>query len=295
MINNTVILGVTKTTSLIFDEEFPELRKIEVEPYAISYSKFLPLPLKLLLDSGRILNVIKKEKLQLANYIKEFGINVVISDNRFGLSNPEVECIYITHQLNIQAGLFSGLANKIHHRYIKQFNEVWAPDLENENERLAGNLSGSRSLKRVKYIGVLSRLEVQEQKTEPFDYLCLLSGPEPQRTVLEKIMMQQAIGSEKKMVLVRGTKEKQGFVVPENVRIIDLPDAKVLSQLIQAADTVICRSGYSTLMDLKQLQKKKFIFIPTPGQAEQAYLADHWKRNFKAEVISQDAMKYFSF
>jgi len=295
MADNVVILGITPTTALIFDEEFPNLKKVDIEPYAITYSKTLPLMLKLLLDSRRILNVIKKEKQQISKYIQEFNIDVVISDNRFGLSNSLVECVYVTHQLNIVAGMFSEIANKIHHNYIRQFDEIWVPDYENNKECLAGKLSRNPALKNVKYIGPLSRLEAQPEKTEAFDYLCLLSGPEPQRTLLEEVLVKKAENSTKKIVVVRGTKHPFKNALPENIKLIDLPNAKELSQLIKASDTIICRSGYSTLMDIKQLGKEKFILIPTPGQAEQAYLADYWKEKFQAKIIEQNDLSEFNF
>ena len=130
MQDNVMILGVTPITALIFNEEFPCLKKVNVEPYNIRYSNTTPLSARLLLDASRILRVVKKERLQLQKIIKEYQIDVVISDNRFGMYEKSVHCIYITHQLNIQAGLFSEIANKVHHHFIKQFNEVWIPDFE---------------------------------------------------------------------------------------------------------------------------------------------------------------------
>ena len=292
MKDNHVILGVTKTTALIFDEEFPDLKKVEVEPYAISYSKTLPLPLKLLLDSGRILRVIKKEREQLKELVKTHGIDVVISDNRFGMSNPGIECIYMTHQLHIQAGLFSGLANQLHRRYMERFSQVWVPDYEGQ-DALAGKLSEKGSLKNVRYIGPLSRLNVEETMA-PFDVLCLLSGPEPQRSLLENGLLKN-LPAHKTIVIARGTKKAMESAAPPHVKIIDLPDARQLSRLIQAAGTVVCRSGYSTLMDLHVLQKQKLVLIPTPGQGEQLYLAGYWKERFGAGVTSQDDLDKLSF
>ncbi len=160
---------------------------------------------------------------------------------------------------------------------------------------MAGKLSRNRSIKNVKYLGVLSRLKAEEQHTDPFDYLCLLSGPEPQRSLLEAVLIEKAIVSDKKIVIVRGTQLIQKTATTENVKIINMPTAIELSQLIRAANTIVCRSGYSTLMDLKQLQKEKFIFVPTPGQAEQIYLANYWKEKFSARVIMQDDLDQFIF
>ena len=65
MQDNVVILGVTPITALIFNEEFPSLKKVNVEPYNIRYSNTTPLSARLLLDASRILRVVKKERLQL--------------------------------------------------------------------------------------------------------------------------------------------------------------------------------------------------------------------------------------
>lgn len=295
MTGNVVILGVTKTTALIFDEEFPTLKKINIEPYNITYSKILPLSIKLVLDSPRIFKDIKKENEQLKTIIKNNQIDVVISDNRFGLYNREVESIYITHQLNIQAGVFSFIANKIHHRYIKQFNKVWVPDFEDENKCLAGKLSRNTSLDNVTYIGSLSRLQKVSRVEDEFDYLCLLSGPEPLRTDLENSLIEKANFSDKKICFVRGAIQALNHSINENIVIVDLPSALQLSQLISNSKTVVCRSGYSTLMDLHHLQKKECILIPTPGQNEQVYLANYWKQKFGARVIQQKDLTPFKF
>jgi uncharacterized protein (TIGR00661 family) len=295
MLNNVVILGVTKTTALIYNEEFPTLKKIEIEPYSISYSKTWPLSIKLLFDSTRILGVIKKEKHQLEQIIKEYQIGVVISDNRFGLYNKDVECIYITHQLNIQAGIFSFIANKIHHHYIRQFDKVWVPDFEEENECLAGKLSRNISLKNVIYIGPLSRLQKADRVEVEFDYLYLLSGPEPLRTELEEALVKTANLTDKKICLVRGTKQVLTLSTNKNITITDMPTALQLSQLINNSKMVVSRSGYSTLMDLHHLQKTDCILIPTPGQEEQVYLANYWRQKFGSKVIQQKVLESFKF
>lgn len=293
MSDNVVILGVTKTTSLIFDEEFPQLKKVEIVPYNIKYSKALPVAVKLLLDAPRIFNVIKQERKQLEQIIKDYKIDVVISDNRFGLSSKNVESIYITHQLNIQAGLFSSIANKIHHHYIKQFNAVWVPDFENEKDNLAGKLSHHHALKNVSYVGPLSRLLIVSVKENGFDYLCIISGPEPLRSELERILIEKANQSDKKICIVRGTNKKLKSFVNKNITITDTPSANELSQWIIDSKTIVCRSGYSTLMDLHHLNKQNCVLIPTPGQEEQEYLANYWSRKSAFKVIHEKDLKSF--
>ena len=290
-IHNTIILGITPLTQLIFDNEFPQLKRIQIEPYGISYSKRLPILLLLMLNYWRIKCVIKKENTQLKQIVSENKIDLVISDNRLGLYHSAVESIYITHQLHIQAGIFSKLANSIHQAYMKHYDAVWIPDYENKEQSLAGNLSHASPIKHPTYIGPLSRLEKNILKEISIDYLFLLSGPEPQRTNLESALIDIANKTNKKIALVRGTNQTLKTKILNHITPYDLPDAETLSQLITLADTIICRSGYSTLMDMHELRKTKLILIPTPSQTEQEYLANYWKVKFGAKVVTQYQLK----
>ena len=285
--NNTVIIGTTPLTHLIFDEEFPELHKIDIVPYNIKYSNKISIIAKLLLNAPRLLKVIKTEHQQLAEIIKKHKVDVVISDNRLGLYNTKIESIYITHQVNLQAGILSKVGNFIHHSYIKKFNQLWIPDFEDPQFALAGKLSAKGKLENVKYIGPLSRLSSSENTNTHFEYLFLLSGPEPYRTDLENALLKIASKSTKPICLVRGTTNNLTTKIPANIKVFDLPKASVLSELIVNSETIICRSGYSTLMDLNKLNKKKLILIPTPTQTEQEYLGKYWQEKFLAQYLNQ--------
>ncbi len=293
MLDNEVIIGVTPLTSIILNEEFPTLKKVSIEPYNITYSSWLPLSFKLLMDSFRISRVIRKEKIQLEAIVKEYRINVVISDNRFGLQHSSVECVYMTHQLNIQAGWLSSMANKIHHHYIKKFNQVWVPDFEEETKSLSGLLSRSHNLKNVTYINPLSRLIPSSTIVEDLDYLFLISGPEPQRTILETVLFEIASKSNKSIYIVRGSNKPQPFKSNDKITVINYATSSQLSELMQRAKTIVCRSGYSTLMDLNALHKKNIVLVPTPGQQEQEYLANYWKEKYHIKIILQKNLKDF--
>ncbi len=287
MADNTVILGTTPGTAPVLREEFPELNMIGIEPYRIRYSKSLPLLLKLFSDAPRIAAVIKKEQEQLKALVTEHGIDLIISDNRLGLYHGHVESIYITHQLNIKAGIWSAAASRIHRHYMQKFSKVWVPDYEDRGLCLAGELSKNPGLKHVEYIGPLSRLEAQVRPGGQIDYLILLSGIEPQRTLLEEALCGAFRQTQKKVVLVRGSNTPRTMPFPGGMTVIDLADAARLAQLIADAGTIVCRSGYSSLMDLHQLRKKQLVLIPTPGQTEQEYLARHWNTRFGAMVLEQ--------
>lgn len=287
--NNEVIIGVTKLNDFFFESYFPELQKITIPSYNISYSKNIPLWLKLALQWPAINKVIRKEHLVLQQIIHEHKIDLVISDNRFGLFSKSIESIFITHQLHLKVPLFSFFANKLNKKYIHCFNEVWVPDFEDVKARLAGDLSSSEGINLpVKYIGPQSALTISttHQLQNKFDYLILLSGVEPQRTILEKKCLRVFKDSHKKIVLVRGSKV-EGKISSQNISVIDFVAGDALKDLILHAETIICRSGYSTLMDLCLLNKKQIILIPTPGQTEQEYLANYWKNKFGATVFEQ--------
>lgn len=298
MKDNTVVIGVTPLNAPFFNRHFPDLPKAELPSYKVSYSRKLPAWLKVLLQWPKINSVIKKERKTLEKIISHYEINLVISDNRYGLTHKQVECVFMSHQLNLKALFFSSLANKINRNYIHRFNEVWVPDYENKKLRLSGALSDSGDIGiPVKYIGPQSMLSSsdqssQKEKRETIDYLILLSGVEPQRSILEKLLIEQLDYPGHKIVLIRGSAADFRFSTT-HIHVIDLAYGNELRNFIVNAGTVICRSGYSTLMDMHALQKSKLILIPTPGQTEQEYLAKYWNEKFGTRILYQKNVSSF--
>jgi uncharacterized protein (TIGR00661 family) len=294
---NKVIIGITDVNKQFFELHFPDLQKINVPSYGIKYSKRLPVWLKILSQFSKIKAVIRQEQKLLEKILIENSIDVVISDNRFGLYNKQTENIFITHQLKIVAPFFSEYATKINLKYIHNFSRVWVPDHKNQSDRLSGKLSDSADITiPVEYIGPQSALSIYDLNTPPIersDYLILLSGVEPQRTILENNLLDKFKFSNKKITLVRGS-ETEIKLENKNIAVINFAYGAELKNLILNAETIICRSGYSTLMDLNFLKKEKLILIPTPGQTEQEYLAQYWKEKFKAKGFLQDQITQFT-
>jgi UDP-N-acetylglucosamine transferase subunit ALG13 len=171
------------------------------------------------------------------------------------------------------------------------------PDYPQPERRLAGDLVEAVQINiPVTYIGpqsYLSTIKPNEQTFSAVDYLILLSGEEPQRSILEELLLKKFRNSEKKIVLVRGTNLKKRPVT--TVEVIDFAYGETLLKLIVNAKTVICRSGYSTLMDLHLLNKRDLILIPTPGQTEQEYLASYWQQKFGTKTVLQKEIEGFEF
>ena len=274
-----VILAAEKSGALLLQKEFPALTILPLRGYNIRYSKNKHLFFfKMILQVPKILSIIRSERIWLKTVIKKHEIDIVISDNRFGLSNKKAHCIFITHQLFIKTGnrVTEKIAQQINYRYINNFNGCWVPDEAGENN-LAGELSHPQKMPLipVRYIGAISRFKkgITEINT---DLLVLLSGPEPQRTFFENTLLAQIKRDNKKTVVVRGIPGTAGKLPgeTENLTVIDHLPAEDLNKLILSAKTIVAGSGYSTVMDLAVLQQKA-ILVPTPGQAEQEYLGQY--------------------
>lgn len=296
--SNKIIIGTTALNQEFFNQEFPDLQKIMLPSYNIVYSKWFPVWFKILLQFKKINSVISQEKKLIEQVINDHKIDFIISDNRFGLVNKKIHCVVITHQLSIVSPFFPFFINKINRYFLSRFNEVWIPDYQNKNYCLSGSLSNFNNLKiTIKYIGPqssLQDLEGNEKSKTKFDALILLSGVEPQRSILEKKLIENLKNSSKTIALVRGSNIVFDQSI-SNFTVYNFAHGSILKDLIINSELVICRSGYSTLMDLHFLQKKKMVLIPTPGQTEQEYLAKYWENNFNARLCKQSEINFFDF
>jgi uncharacterized protein (TIGR00661 family) len=277
-----IIIASEGEISQLLQKEFPELTFLPLKGYKIKYTnKKKWLPLKIILQSPAILLSILQEHQWLKNVVKKYSINAVISDNRFGLYHSKIPSVYITHQVLIKTGNgFSGnIATKLHYGVIKKYSKCWVPDFVGPTN-IAGELSHPPKVpNNIEYIGCFSRFEKIETPGSKYDVLVLLSGPEPQRTIFENLLLSQLNRFNGEVLFVRGmpAAPKNSLIqhaTATNIRIENHLSAAELSFAIQQAKIVICRSGYSTVMDLIKLQKKA-IMVPTPGQPEQEYLAEY--------------------
>jgi len=263
----------------LLKKEFPQLIHIELPSYEIQYSKNGNyLKWKMIMDSPKILKAIAEENDVTEEITSKYNIAGIISDNRFGVRNKRLKKnVFITHQLNVLSGNTSFLSSYIHQKYISKFDQCWVPDAEGVRN-LSGKLGHLKNKpENVKYIGPLSRMD-KKYASEFYDYLVLLSGPEPQRTILESILLKEFSTSEAKVFFIRGvfSEEHLNFSNP-NINIKNYLFGRDLEEAINCSKYIVARSGYTTIMDLSKLEKKAF-FIPTPGQKEQEYLAERLEK-----------------
>ncbi|GAA4313367.1 glycosyltransferase [Pontixanthobacter gangjinensis] len=269
--------------------EFPQLLHRQLPSYNIEYAeKASGLKWKLLQNSPHILRTIQKENRITEELVDELELSGIISDNRWGVRSQKLKKnVFITHQLKVLSGSTSFLSTYIQRKYIAKFQQCWVPDVKGENN-LSGILGHPLKLPgNVKYIGRLSRLK-KVNSGIIYDYLVLLSGPEPQRSILESILLKQFENTERRTLFVRGVihdetiEHSNPFLKVKNYLF-----GKELEEALNGSRYIISRSGYTTLMDLACLHKKAF-FIPTPGQPEQEYLAERMERLGMAAYSKQD-------
>jgi hypothetical protein len=126
------------------------------------------------------------------------------------------------------------------------------------------------------------------------DILALVSGPEPQRTLFEKRLHTALEALPGTKVLVRGVPGRSapvdGEVRSGELTVFDHLPGDRLAKLLESAQSVVCRSGYTTMMELAGLAKANVLLVPTPGQPEQEYLARHARESGFAMWQNQDEL-----
>ena len=271
------IVATDSKALMLLKKEFPELTHLKLPSYNICYSKKSGfLKFKLLRQIPKLLKTIKIENNLVNKIIDEYNISGIISDNRFGVYSSKVPSVYITHQLQVLSGNTTWLTTKIHQTVINKFDECWIPDYQSDFNLSGslGHLSHANFKTKLKYIGPLSRFE-KKRLDSVYDLLILLSGPEPQRTLLEQILIHELKGFAGKILLIKGVVEdKQTKIEQDPFTIYNYMQTKQLEKAINQSKLVVARSGYTTILDLTKLHKKAF-FIPTPSQFEQEYLASY--------------------
>jgi hypothetical protein len=115
-------------------------------------------------------------------------------------------------------------------------------------------------------------MALEQTNDKKYFATAIISGPEPQRSLLQQKLTEVFLSWNKPCAILTGTPELVGHTQNNWVDVFPHLMDHDFVQLIQQSQHIICRSGYSTIMDLHAL-KKSALLIPTPGQTEQEYLA----------------------
>jgi uncharacterized protein (TIGR00661 family) len=272
--NFHVILGGSGESLQLLKNEFPGLHFYDLPAYNPRYPAGNRMVTMMVKQLPKFYRIVKEEHQVTENIIRKEQIDVLISDNRYGCWSKTIPSIFITHQSNIQMperfGWMAPLVRALIRKLLGKFSECWVPDFK--NGVISGKLSDFSKLKdiEVKFIGPVSRFGKFSSSDFTYDVLAIFSGPEPQRSIFEEIVLKQLKNSDKSFFAVRGLPFYGPTYKEDN--IINFANMQLLEQLIGSSKVVIARSGYSTVMDLIALRTKA-VLVPTPGQTEQEYLA----------------------
>ncbi len=301
----------------LLKQEFPNTEIVGLKGYRVSYPRRGKMTWKMAMLAPFLLQRIYKEHRSLRRLVRAKNIDGVISDNRYGLWHPFLPSVFMTHQIHIRSPLLTWLLFRANKCFIERYDTCWIPDIKGQSGNLAGELCHSKAIpKNCRFVGPLSRfapaeeekgtpaypdtglgdqrsaiLDQQPNATSPLpeqpSILALLSGPEPQRSMLEQEVLAAFKGHPGPKRLIRGLPEK----TEEERSIEGTPchghlSSRSLREAIKEADVILSRPGYSTIMDLSTFGKHA-IFIPTPGQTEQEYLARYHQKTLHCPYFEQ--------
>ncbi len=283
-----VIISYDRALALL-KKEFPELKFYNLPDYPIKYTQkahqFLPY---FILNTRKIFKTLFDMHKLFLEIDERENFDIIISDSRYDIFNRFKPSYLIIHQLRImmKAAVLRGGIMFYNSYMSKYFKKIVVPDFEENG--LTGEMS--HNLKfidggKVKYIGVLSPFRHRSLERD-IDVLISISGPEPQRTIFEEKVMESIGDLNGKIVITLGRPEKEDYK-RENVEIYSYLSSNKREEIMNRSKLVISRSGYSTIMDLYAIGGKA-MFVPTPGQPEQRYLAQHLQSMGIAGYVSQD-------
>ena len=290
--SNRVIIVCGKGSFCFLKTELPDFEIIALTEKHIKYPK-TKINFFTVLNWGiaMFFNTINEHR-KVKKITKEKNIQVIISDNRYGLNFKNLDCYIVTHQIAPKAPqgmkFLQKISDIIFRKVLKRFKKVLIPDFE-DGFSLTGSLAGDLKGENYQKIGILSRLSgltPTKKSTTKYDFLVLISGQEMQRTVFENILIEHAKKTDKKILFVRGVFSEEKLEDFNNVKFYNFLTGNSLEQAFLESETVICRAGYSTLCDLCALEKKAVI-IPTPGQSEQEFLAERLDGKFGFKTVKQ--------
>lgn len=260
---NTLIFAGNQAQREFIAREFSNLKTIHLDGYNVSLDPAKSTYLQMLWQLAKIKKAIEAENQAVQKLVLDEKIDLVLSDNRYGLFSSSTKNILITHQLNLKLPVMGSFVNRKIKHWVEKFDCVWVPD--NAVKPVCGELLNARVNVPVVFIGHLCRFKKQAAPVN-YDLLAIVSGPEPARTDFANKLKAYLGRQDKRVALVGASGNNSAIAFFEN------PSSAELEKLINESDVIISRAGYTTIMELLTLEKKA-ILIPTPGQFEQEYLA----------------------
>lgn len=285
------VIGADKGPLALLREEFPELEHVPIPGMEVRYGSGRSQAWAMVKQFPAMLRQVREEELFFKQIRPGLRVDAVISDQRFGIRAAGIPSVLITHQVFPFFPFGQGLARQINRRHIDHFDRCWVPD-HALAPGFVGELShGSMLPENVRYIGPVSRFSglATPDLEHTYRIVAVISGPEPQRSLFEQLLIDRLPHIPGEHLIVGGTPEKATTHQVGNITMVGHLNANALHQVITGAELIIARTGYTTLMDLDALGRAALL-VPTPGQSEQEYLGLLHRRNNLHRIRSQDAL-----
>lgn len=310
--NHRITIASSGPSIVFLKQEFPQCDFIYFLDYPPPYTRSRFFIAKFTAYIPIIIHAIHVEERKARQLFEENKYDLIISDNRFGVYSHDVPSFLISHQLRFSAPKILSFAEEwaqtFNSRFHKNFTRVIVPDNSPDTVSLSGTLSCNTrkaTQERIYYAGILSSIR-KVNVEEDIDFLISVSGPEPQRTMLEEVMFKQVQKLPgKKMMLLGKPAEKREYKMDDSTTVKSHASREEMSVLMNRAKFIISRSGYTTMMEIAELGKKQCLFIPTPGQTEQEYLSQYYqekgwfysKSQYSLDILKdvEEAKKYSGF
>lgn len=285
------VIGADKGPLALLRDAFPDLPYVCVPGVEVRYAKGASQTWAMATRFPAMLRSVREEHHLFLNLRRQLQLDAVISDQRFGIRADGSPSVIMTHQLFPFTPFAQGMLRRINLRSVARFDRCWILDDE-QAPGLAGDLSHGRNVPRnARYIGPVSRMDPTKAiaPKEPYRIVCVISGPEPQRTLLEEELMNQLPHIPGQHLLVRGEPEPALDETIGHVRRLSHLGGDALTGALLQARLIVSRTGYTTLMDLARIGKSA-LAIPTPGQQEQEYLGELHTRTGRFFVQPQEKL-----
>lgn len=268
---NKLFIACDRKQRAVYETYFNDITFIDHQGYPFRFKGKGRFGTDLLMRLGPLQERLNREKKEAEDYVVQHNIDLVISDHRYGFYSEEVPSVFLTHQVHLPLKWYQFAASMLHKKYLKKFSEYWI--LDYKDSRLAGKLSYGDGSGKEQYIGPYSRFKLyKDRPKKDIDELLIASGPKIYaQQLIDKVLNETA--DKGNLVIIC----EDQLVVPDDVRRIN-GSWKDKDAAILRAKKLISRSGYSTIMDVDELNVPAK-YYSTPGQLEQEYLADLHREN----------------
>jgi UDP:flavonoid glycosyltransferase YjiC (YdhE family) len=295
-----VTIATSGNALIALKREFPDCNFILFKDYPAPYSStrfFLP---KFTANLPLLMKALADERKRLKNEIlSKNNFDIIISDNRMGVFSEDVPSYFITHQLRFSLPgylypleLLTLYVNGLFHT---RYEGILVPDVEPNGHSLSGKLAYSNvdtTIAKSHYCGILTSTE-KINVDQDLDYLIIVSGPEPQRSKLEEIILKQAHKLPGDKVILLGSPQRERHErLDQHTIIHSYVSTEEKVELMNRAKFVVSRSGYTTMMELAELDMRYGLLTPTPGQTEQEYLSRYYAKQGWFYSRSQYKLKF---